>query len=1134
MNLLTKLWDLRKNQNSDSLVYKTLLPLVILSLIACAIWFVGPNAAWKTYAPLAAAERRIYFILLIFLAFVLKILIIDLDIPHPFQYQHKGLRKKTLELQKRFQGAARFLDKNSITTHGKKTKLGELPAYLLIGPANAGKTSLLIHSGVHFILQKNFQHDALQHPDTSESCDWWVTREASIIDVPGKYISSCDGVNITPQQNTIYSALWMFFLRLMKKKRGKNGINGIIIALPASEIIQHQDNKNYSVLIRDLFQRIKDVQKLFTRPVLCQLVITKCDLLPGFKEFFAETSTEEMSQIFGVTLPAPKANENITDLFNARFNGLIKNLNQQLLFRLHQERNPMVRPAVKDFPLQMERIKEFSADFIKKLSIVRLNAAVKGVYLTSAAQPATEAEMLHPSIEMETDTRVIQIFKEPINNSHAYFIKQFLTQGIHEANAVHDNMMKFHRLKIRTAYAASAGLIALVTAFLCKDFQQGVKQGYLLQQHLADYHHQITQIQNPAEQLIDSIHLLDTLQQSIKPQGLQFDLSSLLSIYSHQSERKATDAYYAALNHILLPEIKNYVEEYLQNPVNKNGDDIYAALKAYLMLGDTAQFDGQYIVSTLQGILPKALSKNESASLAHHLTICSHSSLAAITLDHQKIESSRKYLNAIAPVKLSFIILKNMDSNNAAAFLGTEKINNTIFSNESLSQIPAMFTGKMFNMILTQQVEHAAKESYTGNWILGNAAPTAVMDPTLPDQLRIRYVSQYVETWENLLENTRLIIPHDLAATDALIVSLISNDSPLLHLLKIVRDNTNFEPITIASPKLQRIIALVDKTQDSQQTLYNIFASMQSLHQYLQNILHAEDVRQAAYDAVSNRMANRSTPDAITQLRVIAENCPTPVRQWLVRITDNSWSYLMQEAGQYLDVSWNTQVMPYYRSEIAGRFPFNSSSDQEVSFQKFTKFFGNPGVVVSFYNKYLQRFVDTSTADWHWKQIDSRPIPFSVETLRQIQYAMRIHNAFFPKGDDRLYVQFALQPYKFGKLVKSVRLSFNDEQFTDIYHSKNTHLVTLQGNNMAKMTSVQLTLHDQQIISRQYKGSWGWFKMLNQSFESVLTKRNMLLNLSMNQHPAKYILSAEGQYNPLLSLNLQLFHLPQQVTDEKA
>src|SRR5262249_47863957 len=156
------------------------------------------------------------------------------------------------------------------------------------------------------------------------------------------------------------------------------------------------------------------------------------------------------------------------------FNALIKNLNQQLLWRLHQERNPMTRPAIKDFPLQAERIKEFTADFIKKLSIVRLKVALKGVYLTSAVQPEPEGERCLHTQPIDTKARVIEIFREPIAASHAYFVKQFFTHGISHANEASETINQLARWKTRAAYASSAGMIALFATLLGKDFEQGV------------------------------------------------------------------------------------------------------------------------------------------------------------------------------------------------------------------------------------------------------------------------------------------------------------------------------------------------------------------------------------------------------------------------------------------------------------------------------------------------------------------------------------------------------------------------------------------------------------------------------------------------------------------------------------
>src|SRR4029079_11270390 len=95
--------------------------------------------------------------------------------------------KKLQTLQGRFQGALDFLKKMLVNKQGKKFNLSHLPWYLLIGPTGSGKTTLLAHSKVNFILSKQFkQAEAIIIP-SSDACDWWVTRDLVLIDVPSYY-----------------------------------------------------------------------------------------------------------------------------------------------------------------------------------------------------------------------------------------------------------------------------------------------------------------------------------------------------------------------------------------------------------------------------------------------------------------------------------------------------------------------------------------------------------------------------------------------------------------------------------------------------------------------------------------------------------------------------------------------------------------------------------------------------------------------------------------------------------------------------------------------------------------------------------------------------------------------------------
>lgn len=1124
---------------NNDIYLKACVSLCILALISTAIWFGGPYLTWENSAPLTQLEKRMYTILILFLLWILKFLTLDLSAPNPSQFKDAQTRKKLYELQNRFHGALRFLKKTVVSRHGKSIQLNHLPCYLLIGPTNAGKTALLANSGVNFILQRRLQHQDKQHLAASEHCAWWVTRDVNIIDVPGKYIATKQ-----QQKSGMYPILWRYFLRLMKKQMGKNALSGIIIALPLPEVMMQGDSKRYQASLHDLFQRISELQTLFPHPIPCQLVITKCDLLSGFAEFFAESSHDEIIQAWGIPLPETKNGGKMLDSFTHRFHALIKKLNSQLIWRLHQERNPMARPYIKDFPLQVERSKEFIIDFLKKFSTALPALPLQGVYLTSALQQKSGPENNILDDAINNTQRAVQIFKEPTPTTRSYFIKQFISDGLLNTQIITATPANSTVWKHRIVYATSISVIGFTAILLGRDFEHGINQAYAVQNNLSNYRVAIAQSTDPDEHLAQTLNLLNTLQKSTKHKKFELDFTHLLSFYSHQSQQKASTVYYQALQTILLPEIKNYLEEYIKTPVNRDADNVYAALKSYLMLGDLKHFEAGFIANTMRQVLPKTIQQTDVANLINHINLALNSAWNPLALNTNLIQETRHYFIAMPGLQLGYVILKNFNSNNTDSEinLGTNAGTHPVFvSNQVNTHIPAMFTVKTFTNILSTETTTAAQETMIGNWVLGedaDASKNSVLATSLIEQLRSMYVAKYVDTWENLLTNIHLASPTDLIQTDKMIINLCSDDSPLLQLLHTVHDNTYFDPVASSSQKLLDLGALVTKNNPSENLLKQIFASLRLLHQYLQPILTAEDERKAAFYAVSVRMQKHEAPDAITQLRLMAEKSPEPINYWLDKIANDTWHFLMQDAGNYIDTSWRNQVTHIYEAEIANRYPFKTNAEHEVDIQKFTAFFGNPGIVFNFYNDYLQTFVDASTTDWHWKTYDNTKLPFADETLRQIQHAMRIHHSFFPNGDNKLYVQFTLQPYQFGKYVKKVKLNINNKQFTDEFTddstSKDQHVVAWPSNNGSKVTSVQLVMTNSQKINRNFPGAWGWFKLVNQSFESVINKKEMLLNLSMNDNPAKYLLFTDKQFNPFISLNLRHFRLPEKLTENKA
>lgn len=1080
--------------SSNETYKKFIVSFFLVSLIAAIIWLVGPYITWKGYAFLAQPEKRLYSVLFLFLLWTLKFLIIDIEKPFFFQLKDAVAQKYVVELQKRFQGAYAFLRRTTAAKHSKPINLHTLPWYLLIGPSQAGKTTLLVNSSVNFILQRRLQPQSDGHLLPSEHCDWWVTQQASIIDVPGKYLVS--PFRSTQQKRNPYSYAWEYFLYLIKKYRGKNGINGIIIAVPLPEMLAG-NSKALQTFTSNLVQCIQQIHYYFPQALSCQLLITKCDLLPGFIEFFSESSKEEAHQAWGITFTKEETNEKISDTFVQRFDSLIKKLNQQLIWRLHHERDHLARPAIKDFPLQVERLKNPAADFINTLFATPLKLTLQSIYLTSAHQPYKEtAPEENDTITLSKQS--VPLLQQPERKSRAYFIKQFINYGLIQHVTDTNTAPKQRVWKRCVAYSGSAGAILLATLIFGRDFDSAVRQTQHTQSLFADYQSSIQHIHNADERLLRTLSLLS----SLKPpsSSLGWYLNRLLTYYTHQSAQQATVIYQQALQTILIPEIRNYLGDYLKTPVNRNIDDLYAVLKAYLMLSDATQFQAEFVTATMRQILTKSFSDTAATQLLEHIHVASSTGWNPPTLDTNLIEQTRKYLMAMPSVKLSYAILKTMHNNSKESDinLGVNIKSNTVLTSQQLiNQIPTMFTTNAFTTIYTQEIPTAAQESLTGNWVLGqniSISKNTMEAAQLTDQLRTTYINNYIDVWEGLLANIQLSSATDLSQTNRIITTLSSNRSPLLQFLRTLHDNTYFEPITSMSPKLKNLGTLLDKHSQTPTLLYQIFTALQSLNQSIQPVLVANNSNKAAFDIVANRMQNHVSPDAITQLRLIAATSPEPIKTWLEKIADDTWHFLEHEAVNYIDLSWQNQVMPIYHANIAAFYPFNPNSQKEIDVAQFTRFFGQPGIIANFYQNYLRPFIDTSNSEWRWKKIDNESFPLSNVYLGQLQQAMRINHTFFPHGDNTFSSPFALQPYQLSNQTKAVVLNINDK---------------LISGNVA----------------------WDEFKLLNPSLDSVINNGHAILNFSPNEQTVKYTLTAENQKNPFSNFDFQHFQLPIHFSD---
>lgn len=990
---MTPFLEVRRMSNIDK---KQIILLLIVAITAIGVWFGGPYLNLFNQHPLYSAEKRCYVIALLFLTWILIYLLMT-----PNNQRAKAVEgialKKLQFLQGRFLGAIHFLKKNVITKLGKSSPLSDLPWHLLIGPSGAGKTTLLVNSNFNFILTKHFKQEKMT---PSRTCDWWVTRDYVLIDVPGSYLTKKDNF------------LWTHFINLIKKHRQIQSLKSIVVAVPLPELNKQKNPQQKKQTVHDIKHKISQLINEFGNQVTFYLVITKCDQIPGFAEFFSECSTEELAQAWGITLPSLSQNETLLDHVSERFNALIKRLNEQLIPRLHQERNANTRPAIKDFPLHMERLKESLCNFIQALSLSQF--PLKGIFLTSAKQTITE-ESNQLQVINSKDSQSVQLHRNPVMPSKGYFIRQIILHGLLSSGDPEESLelkSKNYWQRFLT-YAASFSFVIAAAFFLGRDFQKGILQIYAIQTNISQYQLSLTQPNHEHENnLLRVLPLLNALQIACKSPNYKISrYSTILSFYSDKSLKTASEVYSQTLLRIFLPEIKKQFESFLERQDTSNAVELYAVLKSYLMLPNSPERDEKEIASMISQLLPGHINNQNYQDLLSHI----HSALSdyhlSLEINDTLVHETRKCLTGLKADELAFIILRNKNNYGLISPLEFNILSSSssfFIEDAHSTQVANLFTADSFSKVITQDIPTIAVETLKGNAILGDfeSQPNDATLNTMIAELRSKYILNYVDVWENLLANVKLATPRNLAETDAIITMLMSNSSPLLQLLQTIKNNTSFAPIMAASPKIQALNTLLANAQSNENnSLYQIFVSLRQLHSQLQGIINTRESDQAAFASAKNRLLH-SGPDRITQLHLLADQTPEPMKTWLHTLANQSWAFILKDAGKYVENNWQTQIMPLYHSQLANRFPINPTSTQEADLLQIANLVGKQGALELFYANYLKPFVNDEGKQWQWRVMDNQKLPISNVVLAQIQQTSRLQKlskyALFTQGHKNL------------------------------------------------------------------------------------------------------------------------------------
>jgi len=863
---------------------------------------------------------------------------------------------------------------------GRSQYLYQLPWYIIIGPPGSGKTTALINSGLRFPLGAG----KVRGVGGTRNCDWWFTDEAVLLDTAGRYTTQ-------DSHEEVDRAAWRGFLDLLKKHRRRRPINGAFIAISLSDLMQQSEEERTAQAVA-IKQRIQELHEYFGIRFPLYVLFTKADLIAGFVEFFNDLGQEERAQVWGMTLPMddPTDPEGVVERFTAEFELLEKRLNDRLVERLQDERDPQRRDLIYTFPQQFGSLKQIADRFLKEVfrpSRYEERVLLRGVYLTSGTQEGTPIDRLMGSLASTfgLNRQNLGAFS---GKGRSYFITRLLRDVIFPEAEIAGANLKVERWRAwiqRGAYAAALLITVIAAVLWLTSYARNEMYVRAVETQRLEVEKQITAL-SPDQ--VDPVAALPLLNAARAIPGGYDDRNTgvpwLMGFGLYQGDKLGGEAqliYQRLLIRAFLPRIVLRMEERLRQSANNPGL-LQDTLRVYLMMDDPQRFDAKAVQDWMerewQANLPRNFTREQREQLSAHLAaLLALAPLESpVALDSALIQNTRNLLNQVPLSQRIYERLKSQRGEGVPPDIGLTVAAGPdaprVFDRKSgqplNTGVPGLYTYPGYYRFFLNASPKLIGQLADESWVFGPALQISV-NPA--DQQRVAddvcrlYLGDFFQQWQSLLADVQIKPFNTLETALDLLQVLSAPASPLRTLIDTAARETALDQPppapdagkVAADPSLtDRIAGVLGGAKPEDRAIIQPCAIDPRLlafsTQYRNEIKGAEgtippfdktvsilnDVyshmnaiaraREASADGNIPQNLKDQINTVVNQLQVDAARKPPPFNTLLNKLAQDS-ADVVRSPRDRLNAQWQAaKAAAFFQDNLNGRYPLARSSIQ--------------------------------------------------------------------------------------------------------------------------------------------------------------------------------------------------------------
>ncbi len=593
-----------------------------------------------------------------------------------------------------------------------------------------------------------------------------------LIDTAGRYTTQ-------DSHTAVDSGAWLGFLRLLKKNRRRQPLNGVMVAISLSDLATLNETERLGHA-RAIRKRLRELHDELGVRIPVYVLFTKADLIAGFVEFFDSLGKEDREQVWGMTLPLDTGVDEggAVAQVGAEFDALLARLNERMLERVQQETDIQRRRLIYGFPQQIASLRDVASGFLTEIfrpSRLEARPLLRGVYLTSGTQDGTPIDRLLGAMagQFGLQRQAVTAFS---GTGRSYFLTRLVRDVVFgEASLVSTDPKIEARARwtYRGAYAACALALLVLAGFWTASYLGNAAMIAQVHDQVQHYDQQYETVVKRGPQdtdlpaVLPALATLRTMRGGFEGREQATPIALTFGLYQGQKlTTAAIDGYYRALNALLLPRLLARLETQMQSHLGKP-DFLYQALKVYLILGRQGPLDRdlveQWLAADFTASFPGEDDAPTRAALMQHVDALLQRPPTAVPLNGPLVAQVRGILTQQPIAEYSYNRLMRSArlrdlpvwtvADNAGPGAGRVF---TLRSGASLNTgVPGVFTWSGYHGEFLPLLPQVTQDVTEDGWVLGHpnrgvTATVAAVNKLRRDVLGL-YLDDYVRHWDALL-----------------------------------------------------------------------------------------------------------------------------------------------------------------------------------------------------------------------------------------------------------------------------------------------------------------------------------------------------------------------------------------------